>query len=371
MVLLRLCLLLLVFAGPLPARADEPIHIRDVLGREIVLPGPAHRIVLGQGRHLPVLGLLHPDPVSLIVGWQTDMRRDGAAYEQYRARFPAIEAVATVGGGAVDSLSIERIIALQPDLVVLSRNADALGGSPGSMTRRIENAGIPVIVVDFFEHPLTDTVSSIEALGRALGREAQARSFIAFYREHLDRVAATLKGTTERPSVFVHAHAGGATCCFAPGRGTFTDFVTLAGGRNIAVEVLPGPYGQVSLEYLIDANPDFYVATGGSHLARSGGLVLGPGTDAPAARASLANLTARPGLSSLTAVETAHAYGLWHGFNDQPTHVVMIEALAKWFHPDLFRDLDPAATLARINRDFAAVPLDGTYWTGLAPRQKP
>lgn len=371
MIPVRLCILLLALAAFVPTARAEPIEIRDVLGRAVVLPAPARRIVLGQGRHLPVLGLLHPDPVSLIVGWQADMRRDAAAYGQYLARFPALASVPVVGGGAVDSLSPEAVIALRPDLVVLSRSADALGGGTGSMTRMFEAAGLAVLVVDFFEHPLTDTLPSLEALGRALGREEQAQAFIAFYRAHLERVRTALAGQERRPRVFVHAHAGGATCCFAPGRGTFDDFVRAAGGRNIAADILPGPYGQVSLEYLIGADPDFYVATGGSHLARSGGLVLGPGTGPEAARASLAALVSRPGLSSLSAVEKHRAYGLWHGFNDQPTHIVMIEAMAKWFHPELFADLDPAATLDEINWRFAAVPLAGTYWTALPPESRP
>lgn len=362
--MLRSILLLITLAlGAAPAAA-EPTRVRDVLGREVVLPGPARHIVLGQGRHLPVLGLLHPDPVSLLAGWQDDMRRDTAAYEQFRARFPALADVPRVGGGAVESLSVESIVAARPDLVILSRSADALGGAPGSMTRRLEAAGLPVIVIDFFEHPLTDTVPSLEALGRAIGRAEQADALIAFYRRHLDRIAAGLAGTAQRPRVFVHAHAGGATCCFSPGRGTFDDVVRVAGGRNIAAEVLPGPFGQVSLEYLIGADPEVYVATGGAHLARSGGLVLGPGTDPTDAHGALAALLAQPGLSGLSAVADGRAYGIWHGFNDQPTHIVMIEALAKWLHPDLFRDLDPAATLAEINARFAAVPFRGAYWTG-------
>ena len=38
---------------------------------------------------------------------------------------------------------------------------------------------------------------------------------------------------------------------------------------------------------------------------------------------------------------------------------------AKWLHPDRFADLDPAQTLAEINRRFLAAPLGGPLWVSL------
>jgi iron complex transport system substrate-binding protein len=41
--------------------------------------------------------------------------------------------------------------------------------------------------------------------------------------------------------------------------------------------------------------------------------------------------------------------------------------MARWIRPELFGDLDPAETLAEINRRFLAVPFTGTYWVSLNP----
>lgn len=49
-------------------------------------------------------------------------------------------------------------------------------------------------------------------------------------------------------------------------------------------------------------------------------------------------------------------------------HVVAIEALAKWQHPELFATLDPQVTLDEINARFLAAPLLGTFWTGSGAR---
>ena len=73
------------------------------------------------------------------------------------------------------------------------------------------------------------------------------------------------------------------------------------------------------------------------------GLVLGLGISETDATASFAKLLATPSLGTLSAIGKRRAFGFWHLFNDTPLHVVAIEALAKWLHPERFADIDPAA----------------------------
>lgn len=364
--LLTLALLCLTCIQINPVAAGTPIHIIDIAGREVVLEKPATRILLAQGRHLPALALIHPDPVSILAGWQSDMRRqDPATYELFRKKFPALDAVPVVGDGIPENFSIERALALHPDVAILSWYVAGMHhgqSEPSAIVKRFEDAGIPVVIVDFFANPLRDTAPSIGILGKVVGREREAAAFLKFYDEHLARLKTTIAAhPSDRPTVFMHAHAGANECCYSSGKGTFDDFITLAGGKNIVGDVIPGSTGQISLEYLIAKNPDIYVATGGAHLAASGGLVLGTGVDAEAARQRFATLLARPGLSGLSAVTSGRAHALWHMFNDSPSHIVALEWLAKWIHPDLFQDLDPEDTMRQLNR-FSAVPLQGTYW---------
>lgn len=358
-----LALLALILAGPALA---APVTVTDIVGRSVTLPAPAKRIVLAQGRQLNALGLIHPDPLSLLVGWGNDFQRQmGEAYALYRTRFPAIATLPIVGDSTPTGFSIEKTVALNPDLVVLSLSVAGTRRGPGDLVERLEAAGIPVVVVDFYLKPFRDTVPSLRILGRLLGREQAAEDFIRFYEARRQRITERL-GSVERPSVFIHAHAGGGECCMSPGKGTFDDYVTAAGGRNVGAALLPGATGQVSLEQVLAEDPAIYVATGGTHLAKSGGLVLGLGVPADAAARSFATQLARPGIDALSAVRTGRAYGLWQLFNDTPIHIAAIEALAKWFHPDLFADIDPSVTLDEISRRFSAIPLEGTFWVGEA-----
>ena len=160
----------------------------------------------------------------------------------------------------------------------------------------------------------------------------------------------------------LQAFAGAWDCCWLPGDVNFGSFIAFAGGRNIGSSRLAQrPWGQVSLEYVLTEDPEIYISTGNPHMAATGGLVLGVGVAADTAQASFENVLAKPGIAVLSAVKAGRTHGLWHLFHDLPLNIVAIEALAKWIHPDLFKDVDPKATMEEINRDFLAVPLEGTY----------
>lgn len=356
--ILTFILSLMIF-GALPAQAE--ITVTDILGREVTIPKPAEKIVLGEGRHMAVLGLLHDDPVSKVVGWRLDKALDKPTMNAYREKFPAIDAIRSVGSGNRD-ISAETIIALEPDLLVLSLMDD----EDPAMSRareQIEAAGIPVVYVDFFSHPQANSVPSLRMLGKLTGATDRAEEFAEFYEARLNHIRNTLeKADPERPSVFFHVHAAPQNCCATIGNGVFHDFVTTAGGKNLGADVVQGVLGNVSLEYLISANPDFYVATGGTHMAARGGLVLGSEVSEEDARNSFHRLIHSPGFQSLRAVKDKDAIGVWHLFNDTPAHIALIEYLAKAFHPDLFADLDPEATLREIRQRFSPVDVPGTWW---------
>lgn len=345
--------------GMTPAMAE--IRVTDIVGREVAIPAPAKRIVLGEARHLAVLGLIDADPVALVAGWRTDKGLDAPTMDAWRAKFPAIDAIVPVGSGNRD-LSVESVIALNPDLLILSL-IDRGDPAMEVARERIEAAGIPVVYVDFFSHPQENSMPSLRILGQLIGQEARAAEFTEFYETRLSRIRERLADPAiPRPGVFVHVHAAAANCCSTVGPGVFDDFVTTAGGRNIGREVVTGVLGNVSLEFLLGADPDFYIATGGLHMRPRGGLVLGPGVDMAEARGTFDALIGATGFNALRAVEEGRVAGIWHLFNDSPVHIALIEYLAKTLHPDLFADVDPAATMAEIETRFSPVQVPGIWW---------
>ena len=357
--------------------AQGPITVTDVLGRKVTLKAPAKRVILTQARHLPVMALLTPDPVSILAGWSDEFRTSfSREYQNYLERFPAIAKVPLVARHTADSFSVEQTMALRPDLVVLT--ARFAGGTDREsvenslMMKRFAAAGIPVLVVDFFVKPLENTVPSLKALGEAIGQPQRTAEFIDFYQSHMKGVADRLKDlpASSHPPVLVHAHAGSTDCCNSPGQGTFNEMIRYAGGHNIGADVLKTQTGKLSFEYINSRNPKVYIATGtGSGKRASQGLHIGTGVTEDDARSSLQAVIDGNRLTALSAVRNDNAHGIWHAFNDSPLHVVFIEALAGWIHPDRVDEQSARKTLDEVNRRFLTVPLSGTYLVDL--KKKP
>ncbi|SFR12482.1 ABC transporter substrate-binding protein [Poseidonocella sedimentorum] len=354
-----LALTLALLGWALPAAAE--LRITDVTEREVRLPEAAQAVILGDARHIMVLGMLLDDPVARVVGWRQDKGLDPARRAAFAARFPALEEIAPVGAGNRE-LSVEATIAQAPDLVILSLT-DARNPTMEVQLLQLEAAGIPVVFVDFFSHPIENTTRSLEILGQALGAEDRAADLIAFYTERLDTVRGRLaEAQPDAPRVFVQVHAAPGTCCATVGGGVFHDFIEAAGGHNLGQDAVPGIMGNVGLENVIAADPDVFLATGGAHMRERGGLVLGAGVAQDEARAGLEALLSGAGIADLRAVELGQAHAFWHLFNDSPMHIALIEYLAQTFHPELFADLDPQATVAEMQARFSPIDVDGTWW---------
>jgi iron complex transport system substrate-binding protein len=360
---LALCALLMA-AFAIPARAE--IVLSDAAGREVRLAAPAQRIATNESLILISLALVDPDPVGRIAGWASPQRIDRGMYEAYRRRFPALDAIPAVGSVLPAKTSVEAILSVKPDLFVVS--IWEAGWTEAVAT--LEAAGVPVL---FLDGPVNDgkgpaetTAFSVELLAKAVGQESKGRAFGDFLRARYKRITDRTASVTP-VSVLVDAHAG-ATCCSTPGKGNrMTDYLGLAGGRSIGADV-PGYDGQLSPEYVLGADPKVYIATGGPHLAAQGGLVLGGGVSAEAARESFADILGKGMRDALTAVHEGRAHAVSHQLSISVLNILVFECFAKWMHPDLFADVDPAETLAEINANFLAVPLEGTFWIDFKPQ---
>ncbi len=355
---------LISLTATVPVLGSQLQVIQDVKGRTVEVPSSVRRILIDDGRFLLGLLLIHPDPVSLLAGWPRDINRIGKHYyERLRREFPAIEDVPRVSSSA-GTFSLEQALAVKPDVAILSLGR----GATEEDVRRARAAGVEVVFIDFFVRPFRNTDSSLEILGKIVGRQKQAEEYIAFRRERLNRIRNSLqtRPTTSRPKVFLEAHAGiSGECCNSPGKGNIGDYIALVGGHNIGADVLPGASGRLNVEYIVSQDPQVYIATGGPHLENVGGLVVGESYSAGRARAALSKIASRPALSLLTAVRQKRTHGLSHQLLNSPLDILAVEVLARWIHPDLFASVDPEASLNEINERFLAVPLKGAYWIGL------
>lgn len=336
----------------------------DIRGRMVTLDGPAKRIAIDDSRYLVALGLIHPDPVSLLSAWPQDISRLGTeTYQQLLAKSPRLAELPKISSSA-GSFNLEALLAADPDLALLSFES----GVTDAQIAQVEAAGIPVVIVDFFAKPFDNLDKSLTLLGKITNREEQAAEFIRFRRERMTMIANRIDELPpdDRPTVFLEPHAGmSSDCCSSPGRGNIGDYLNYVGGHNIGADVIRQPYGKLNLEYIISRDPYIYIATGGPHLTKSGGLVLGANYSKAEAEASLKKVASRRGITGLSAVKAGRAHGISHQLINSPLDIIAIEVFAKWIHPDAFADLNPEATLAEINQRFLSVPYKGIYWVDL------
>ncbi len=352
------------------ARADGrwPLTVTDATGREVTIPEKPKAVLLGSGFNLVALSLIHPDPVSLLAGWSGDMKGDNPEiYESFHRKFPGIADVPLIDdGGTGAALSFETLLTLKADLAILANwQADT---EPGQRAiDYLTSTGVPVIVVDFNDDPLKSTPDMMRLLGRIFERDDQAEAFARYYEDKLALIRSRVAAKPEpRPTVLMDAFPKPDRCCWAYGVGGLGEFLTIAGGRNIAEGTLPRPGGTVNAEAVMAANPEVYIATSSPDGIYSG-FSIGPGVAKDAAQQTLAAAVATPALSSIAAVENRRVHGVWNFFNAIPLNIVAAEAFAHWLRPDIFADLDPEKSLAEINERFAAVPFEGTYTVSIEP----
>jgi iron complex transport system substrate-binding protein len=307
------------------------------------------------------------DPVALIAGWAAPQRIDRGVFEAYRKRFPGIDHIATVGGVVPETSSAEAILSVSPDLFVVS-NWDR---GWGEIVAILEAANIPVI---FLDGPLNDgkgqaevTTLSVALLAQAIGRKSEGQAFADFLTSRYSRIAN--RAISLRPvSVLVDAQADG-NCCSSPGKNnSITSLLEMAGGTSIAANI-PGYIAQLNPEYVISADPNVYIATGGPHLAASHGLVLGGGVSLTRAGTSFEAILKQQPRMALNAVNRGRAHAVSHQLAISVLNILALECFAKWLHPEIYADVDPVETLQEINRRFMAVPLEGTFWID-APIEK-
>ncbi len=340
--------------------------LTDLRDRPLAITPPVTKLSIDDSRFLIALSLIHPDPVSLLAAWAGDVNRLSLdIYAAYLEKSPTLASLPKTPSSAA-AFNVEAVLGAQPQVALVSLDS----GPTDAQTAQLEQAGVRVAYIDFFQHPFENQPRSLSLLGAMIGREEQAEAYNAFRASRLKTISDRVAGLRDQPqpTVFLEAHAGnGPDCCNSVGAGNIGDYLTFVGARNIGAEVLKQPSGKLNLEFVVERDPDIYIATGGPHLEKTGGFVVGPKYDVETPRASLRRVAGRRGLSALKAVREGRVHGLSHQLINSPIDIVAAEVLAKWIQPELFAVLDPRATLDAINKDFLAVPHRGDSWTDLVP----
>jgi iron complex transport system substrate-binding protein len=281
--------------NPVPASAF-PLTIIDDVGREVTVKAKPERVISLLPSNTEILFAVGAGDQVVGVTSYCNYPEEAATRQQ-------------VGGITTQSLNVESIVALEPNLVLAS-------GTQSDIIPLLEESGLTVIVLE----PATfdDIFADIELVGQITGHADEAGILTSTLRQRVAAVAATVGTADIQPSVFYEVwHDPLMTA----GPNTFIgQLITMAGGQNIFADTQED-WPQVSAEVLVQRNPT---------------VILGP--DSQVEELTAEKIKARAGWENITAVQNGAIF-LLNGdavSRPGPRIVDMLEEAARDLHPDLF-----------------------------------
>ncbi len=271
------------------------VALTDDAGREVSVPDRSERIVSLAPSITEILFALGAGPRVVGVTQYSN-------YPPEATRLPQV--------GSYVNLSLEKILALRPDLVIGIRD-----GNPKAVIDRLAELGVPCYIVD--PRSLDGVITTVRHIGRAVGREQAAEKIAGQMASRIREVARRVAGLA-RPRVFYQI---GVEPIVSAGQGTFPNIlIETAGGKNVAADM--AAYPQLNVEQVLVARPEIIIVTSMTReydFERVKGF-WGRWPDLPA-------------------VAAARIYVVDSDLMDRPSPRIVegLETLAKLLHPERFK----------------------------------
>ena len=268
--------------------------VTDEAGRQVNLPQKIERIVS-----------LAPNLTEIVYAVGAGDRLVGVtSYCDYPE---AAKNVAKVG----DTMkpSVERIIALKPQIVLVSTASQL-----EAFTKQLDEQRIAVYVTN--PNSVDQVFRSIETIGEIFGTTEQAKQLAADLRRRTEAVEA---GVANRPPIKVFYQVSGEPLYTIGREAYLTDLIQRAGGISVTAEV-PTAFPRYSDEAALASKPDAIILPSGGSMGS-------------------ANSTVAPALKNSPAVRNNRV----HKINDDllarpgPRLVDGLEQLARALHPEAFK----------------------------------
>jgi iron complex transport system substrate-binding protein len=217
-----------------PTPESTAITVMDMAGREVTLDAPAEKIVALTAADCEIL-------YAIGAGDKLVGRGEYCNYPE------AVLSVPSVQSG--NETNIEQIIALQPQLVILSIMAQTK-----EQVGALEAAGIKVFASD--AQNIEGVYEGIALIGQLVGKSAEAEAVVEQMKASFADIAAKVTGNGEKTVYFEVSPLQYGL--WTAGKGTFMDEIaTMLGLKNAFADVTG--WGEVSEEQVIERDPDYIV----------------------------------------------------------------------------------------------------------------
>jgi iron complex transport system substrate-binding protein len=316
---------------------EKELTFVDSADRIVAVKKPVKRIVVTYRHPLELLRSLNV-PEDRIVGVESLIQSSGEPPYgvNYKVFFPEFQDVPTVG--LVWTPDVEAILNLDPDVVFLIYYpwfASII--SVDKAQDELESAGITVIRIyaavgrGIFNK---EAIGEVNKLGYVFDKRNEAEEFLDWYVSTMNTIKERVENMPEedKPTVYLESTERYNTVFGEP-----YPSITTAGGKNIFKTK-----GEIDPEAVMERNPDIIVKVSSWG---AGGYDVDAG-DTEGLKNVREEIMRRPELQNVEAVKNGRVYVIsgyiipWGPAAGARGFILPIY-MAKWFHPELFTDLDP------------------------------
>jgi len=232
LIIYGLTALALITGQPVPVAAGLAV---DQLERRVAVPDDPQRVIS-----------LAPSITEIVFALEQGNRLKAVTrYSDYPHEATQLPRI-----GSYVRLDIERIVALNPDLCIATKD-----GNPKAIIDRLASLNIPVYVVD--PHSLNTILETIREIGTILNADDRAITLTTSMRARIQRVKSRVAQVNHRPRVFFQI---GVSPIVSVGTETFIhELIEIAGGKNLAEG--PLAYPRFSREQVLTLKPEVLIIT--------------------------------------------------------------------------------------------------------------
>lgn len=181
--------------------------VTDILGREVTFDAPAQRVIVGFYPE-DYMAIGTEAAFDKVVGmskyiWQARPTN----WEMYVKHRPSLDKIPEIGRVDTNAFSLEKVISLSPDLIML---ADWQYKALSNEVTRLEEMGIPVLVVDYNAQTIERHVKSTQLIGVITGQTERAEKIAQDYAQNAAMITERLeKANLPKPKIYTEFGASG------------------------------------------------------------------------------------------------------------------------------------------------------------------
>ncbi|MCR5321296.1 MAG: ABC transporter substrate-binding protein [Lachnospiraceae bacterium] len=346
------------------------VTITDLAGREVTVSLPVENAYLGYyyENFLAVVGSDAFTRVKATSLYDTEGYANTLA-TIYKENVEGYNDMVDVGSTLQDNFDVEKLIELDCDVAIMGQyQYDAIADK----VNLLEDAGIPVVIIDYSTATEETHIASTEILGKVFGVEERANEIIENYKNGMANVRDIVAKISDTKTTFHEFHSVISTYSevgvsdFATY--LFGSYLSQAGADDIAFPlaetVESGRSTTLDMEYILDKDPEAWFIIGGEAANdETDGVVMGYGVSEENLIASAKGLlSSRPGFENLSAVKNNQIYCVENNTLRTLRDYIVIEYIAKVLYPEEFADLDPEKEFEEYCEKYLpSVPMDGTF----------